>query len=53
MITTTKERAVPAKRVNIVSVRLVRESSVMYEPRYVNSPQDAAKLVGQFLTKYY
>lgn len=42
-------RRIPSKRVNIVSVKLFKESSVLYEPRYVNSPQDAAKLVEEFL----
>src|SRR5690625_3634717 len=40
---------VPAKRVNIVSVKLFKETSVMYEPRFVNTPSDAAHLVEDFL----
>ena len=48
-MTTSFVKNIPAKRVNVVSVKLVRESSVMYEPRYVNTPQDAARLVEEFL----
>lgn len=50
-MTTSLVKNIPAKRVNVVSVKLVRESSVMYEPpRYVNTPpQDAARLVEEFL----
>jgi hypothetical protein len=31
----------PAKRVNIVSLKLVRESSVLYKERQIKSPEDA------------
>lgn len=34
-----------AKRVNIVSVKLVRESSILYERRSIRSPQDAYELL--------
>lgn len=43
------DKNIPAKRVDVVSVRLVKESSLMYEPRYVRTPQDAAQLVRDFL----
>lgn len=39
----------PAKRVDIVSLRLVKESSVLYPNRKINSPEDAAKLLEEFL----
>ena len=39
-----------AKRVNIVSIKLCKESSVLYEPRFVNNPADAADLVREFLS---
>ncbi|KDE45991.1 DNA repair protein RadC [Geobacillus sp. CAMR12739] len=39
----------PAKRVNIVSLKLVRESSVLYKERHVKSPEDAYKLLKPFL----
>lgn len=38
-----------AKRVNIVSVKLVRESSILYERRSIRSPQDAYDLFKSFL----
>ena len=48
-MTTSMVKNIPAKRVDVVSVKLVRESSVMYEPRYINTPQDAVHLVEDFL----
>ncbi len=36
----------PAKRVNIVSLKLVREGSVLYRERRVQSSADAYKLLG-------
>ncbi|MCZ0756986.1 JAB domain-containing protein [Anoxybacillus sp. J5B_2022] len=39
----------PAKRVNIVSLKLVRESSVLYMERRIQSPKDAYKLLKPFL----
>ncbi|KAF0996521.1 hypothetical protein BJQ97_03211 [Geobacillus sp. TFV-3] len=41
----------PAKRVNIVSLRLVRESSVLYRERQIKSPEDAYKLLKPFLVE--
>lgn len=38
-----------AKRVEIVSVKLFREASILYEQRQVNTPDDAARLVEGFL----
>ncbi|MBG9451324.1 hypothetical protein ABE67_19055 [Cytobacillus firmus] len=38
-----------AKRVSIVSVKLVRESSNIYERRNIRSPQDAFDLFKSFL----
>lgn len=38
-----------AKRVNIVSLKIVRESSLLYSARRIASPDDAATLVRQFL----
>lgn len=35
----------PAKRINIVSLKLVREASVLYKERRVQSPADAYKLL--------
>lgn len=38
-----------AKRVNIVSLKLVKESSILYQKRSVCSPQDGYELLKQFL----
>lgn len=48
---TVKEGAkqVSAKRVDIVSLRLVKESSLLYKDRSVRSPGDGYKLFKQFL----
>ncbi len=45
----TVATAVPAKRVNIVSVQLVREGSIKYPQRFIRTPQDAARLAQDFL----
>lgn len=39
----------PAKRVNIVSLKLVKESSILYKNRCVRSPEDGYQLLKQFL----
>lgn len=39
----------PAKRVDIVSLKLVKESSVLYETRKISKPYDAYKLIKNFL----
>ena len=39
----------PAKRINIVSVKLVKESSLLYKERNIRSPEDAYKLMKHFL----
>ncbi|TYO95504.1 JAB domain-containing protein [Desulfallas thermosapovorans] len=39
----------PAKRVDIVTLKLVRESSMLYQTRSVKSPGDAADLVRNFI----
>lgn len=38
-----------AKRVNIVSLKLIKENSFLYPERNVKSPDDAYKLLRQFL----
>ena len=48
MITMDKKK-IPAKRVDIVSLKLVKESSVLYETRKISSPYDAYKLIKNFL----
>jgi DNA repair protein RadC len=39
----------PAKRVNIVSVKLVKESSLLYKERSIKSPEDVYNLMKHFL----
>ena len=39
----------PAKRVSIVSLKMVRESSVLYPARRISSPEDAAGLLEKFI----
>lgn len=39
----------PAKRINIVSIKMVRESSILYDVRNINSPTEAAELGRRFL----
>lgn len=41
---------VPAKRVNIVSLKLVKESSLLYKERSVRSPEDGYQLMKLLLT---
>jgi len=43
------EKHAPAKRVDIVSVKLVREKTMLYKDRKVRSPQDAYEIMKQFL----
>lgn len=46
---TCEDGHVPAKRVDIVSVRLVKEASLMYKRRYVGSPDHAYEIFKDFL----
>ncbi|MFP3122605.1 DNA repair protein RadC [Ectobacillus funiculus] len=39
----------PAKRVNIVRLKMVREGSLLYKERRIKSPEDANVLLKQFL----
>lgn len=39
----------PAKRINIVTLKTVRESSVLYDKRKITAPQDAAELFTSFI----
>lgn len=39
----------PAKRVNIVSLKMVKEASLLYQDRYIRSPEDGYKIIKQFL----
>lgn len=44
-----KQKSIPTKRVDIVSVKLVREKSIKYKERRVRSPQDAYSIIHDFL----
>lgn len=43
------KKKIPAKRVSLVSLKLVKESSVLYETRKISSPYDAYRLIKNFL----
>jgi len=45
----SNEKRVPAKRVDIVSLRLVKETSLLYRDRAIRSPEDGYNLFKQFL----
>lgn len=44
-----EENPMPAKRVNIVSLKMVKERSLLYKNRTIRSPEDAYNLFKQFL----
>lgn len=44
-----KQKKIPAKRVDIVSLKIVRERSFLYENRKINNPCEAYNLVKNFL----
>ena len=44
-----EKKKIPAKRVDIVSLKLVKESSVLYETRKISNPYDAYRLIKNFL----
>lgn len=48
---TESKKKRPAKRVNIVSLKVVKETSFLYPERNVKSPEDAYKLLKQFLVE--
>lgn len=43
------EKKLSAKRINIVSLKLVKESSILYKERSVRSPKDGYQLMKLFL----
>ncbi|MBU3097674.1 JAB domain-containing protein [Clostridium sp. DSM 17811] len=43
------EKKIPAKRVSIVSIKMVCESSILYAGRRINSPSEGAELARGFL----
>lgn len=48
-IDTKVNESTHAKRVNIVSIKMVREGSILYNMRKISSPSDAVSLGKQFL----
>src|SRR5699024_11246254 len=44
-----KKGDVPAKRVNIVRLQMVKKCSVLYKNRVIRSPEDGYELIKQFL----
>ncbi|WP_369823952.1 RadC family protein [Sporosarcina sp. P26b] len=49
MVKEDEKKRVPAKRVDIVSLRLVKEASLLYKDRAIRSPEDGYNLFKQFL----
>lgn len=43
------KKAISAKRVDIISLRMIKESSLMYKNRSIKSPEDGFHLFKQFL----
>lgn len=46
------KKSLPSKRVDIVSIRMIKESSILYKNRKVNSPTEAYNLITEFLKDY-
>ncbi|MDP1394428.1 DNA repair protein RadC [Lysinibacillus capsici] len=44
-----KKKVSPAKRINIVQIKLIRERSLLYKDRLVRSPQNAYEIIQSFL----
>jgi len=44
-------RKQPAKRINVVSLKLVKESSILYPKRQITSPEDAYGLLKKILER--
>lgn len=45
----TETKKVPAKRVNIVSLKVVKEANLLYKGRHIRSPKDSYELIRPFL----
>lgn len=43
------EKNIPGKRVDIISIKMVKESSILYKNRKVTSPNDAYNLIKDFI----
>lgn len=44
-----EEKLITSKRVNIVSIKMIKESSILYKYRKISSPDDAFELIKTFL----
>ncbi|MCA1072494.1 DNA repair protein RadC [Clostridium bowmanii] len=44
-----EDKKTPAKRINIVSIKMVREGSILYDVRKISSPSEGAELGRRFL----
>ena len=44
-----RNKSLNRKRVDIVSIKMIRESSILYENRKISSPKDAVELLKKFL----
>ncbi len=44
-----KIKTLPAKRINIVQIKLIREKSILYKDRQIRSPQNAYEIIRGFL----
>ncbi|AMO35091.1 DNA repair protein RadC [Lysinibacillus sphaericus] len=43
-----KIKSLPAKRINIVQIKLIREKSILYKDRQIRSPQNACEIIQNF-----
>lgn len=44
-----QKKRLPAKRVNIMSLKVIKESSVLYKGRRIRSPRDSYELIRTFI----
>src|SRR5699024_6514577 len=43
----------PAKRVNVISLKMIKESSMLYKYRVIRSPDDSYELLRDFLGEFH
>ena len=44
-----KLKKIPAKRIDIVSIKMVKDGSIMYGDRKINSPDQVVKIANDFI----
>lgn len=44
-----KPKHIPAKRVNVISLKMIKESSMLYKYRVIRSPEDSYELLKDYL----